>query len=64
MADPSCFQPPMRVAACEHGVVYRDERAFCGWPFYCGLWKFPDGDVVAGFKKIPSDYAAASATRG
>ena len=57
MADPSCFQPPMRIAACDHGVVYRDERAFCGWPFYCGLWKFPDGDVVAGFKKIPSDYA-------
>ncbi len=58
MADPSCLEPPMRVAACDHGVVYRDERAFCGWPFYCGLWKFPDGDVVAGFKNIPSDYAS------
>src|SRR5687767_9783887 len=57
MADPSCFEPPMRFAACDHGVVYRDDRAFCGWPFYCGLWKVPDGDVVAGFKNIPSDYA-------
>jgi len=50
--------PPMRVAACDHGVVYRDDREFCGWPFYCGLWKVPGGDVVAGFKKIPATYGS------
>jgi hypothetical protein len=58
MADPSSLELPLRAAACDHGIVYRDDRAFCGWPFYCGLWKFPDGDIAAGFKDIPSTYAA------
>ncbi len=47
------------VSASEHGIVYRNEREFCGWPFYCGLWKLPGGDVVAGFKKIPSTYGTS-----
>jgi len=58
MLAPSRIQPPLRVAACDHGVVYRNDREFCGWPFYCGLWKVPGGGVVAGFKRIPSDYAS------
>jgi hypothetical protein len=52
------LQPPSRADRCDHGIVHRDERAFCGWPFYCGLWKTADGDVVAGFKKIQSAYAS------
>mgnify|MGYP001258170540 CR=1 FL=1 len=52
------FQRPLRLAA-DHGVVYRNDREFCGWPFYCGLWKLPSGDVVAGFKKIPSAYGTS-----
>ncbi|MBL8699666.1 MAG: exo-alpha-sialidase [Alphaproteobacteria bacterium] len=56
-ADPR-FLPPMHVANCDHGIVYRNDREFCGWPFYCGLWKLPGGDVVAGFKKIPSTYGS------
>jgi len=58
MPAQSRLQSPLRVAKCDHGIVYRNDREFCGWPFYCGLWKFPDGDVVAGFKKIPSAYAS------
>ena len=58
MADPSSLELPLRAAACDHGIVDRDDGAVCGWPFYCGLWKVPDGDVVAGFKDIPSSYAA------
>jgi len=54
---PSRIQPPTRVAACDHGVVHRDDGEFCGWPFYCGLWKVAGGDVVAGFKRIPATYA-------
>lgn len=53
------FQPPLRVAACDHGIVYRNDREFCGWPFYCGLWKLPEGDVLTGFKKIPSTYGTS-----
>jgi len=52
------FQPPLRVDTGEHGIVYRNDGEFCGWPFYCGLWKLPGGDIVAGFKKIPASYAS------
>lgn len=40
----------------EHGIVYRADNEFCGWPFYCGLWQTADGSVVAGFKRILCDY--------
>jgi hypothetical protein len=53
------FTRPASVRNAEHGVVYRDDREFCGWPFYCGLWKLPDGDLLAGFKKIPNAYTSA-----
>jgi len=47
---------PPRAAAAEHGVVYRREDEFAAWPFYCGLWRTGDGSVVAGFKRVPTDY--------
>ena len=53
------FSPPLRMVKSDHGIVYRNEREFCGWPFYCGLWKVPGGDVVAGFKKIANAYGTA-----
>ena len=56
----NAFDKPRPCAGADHGVVMRDEGAFCGWPFYCGLWAYPDGEVVAGFKRIPSDYGAAA----
>lgn len=51
------FQPPARPLHLDHGIVHRDESAFCGWPFYCGLWRTGDGSVLTGFKKIPATYA-------
>ena len=50
------FPGPVRDEAALHGVVYRNEREFCGWPYYCGLWKTANGDLLASFKRIPSDY--------
>ena len=41
-----------------HGIVYRNENEFCGWPFYCGLWKTADGSLLASFKRIPTEYTA------
>jgi len=51
---------PRPAGARTHGVVYRNDRAFCGWPFYCGLWRVGNGDLVAGFKRIPNDYGGAA----
>ncbi|MDF0601135.1 sialidase family protein [Psychromarinibacter sp. C21-152] len=47
---------PRPASDAEHSIVYRREDAFCGWPFYCGLWRVANGDLVAGFKKIPLAY--------
>ena len=44
----------------DHGIVYRNDAEFCGWPFYCGLWRVRDGSLVAGFKRIPAAYGAES----
>lgn len=49
---------PARDAA--HSIVYRNDREFCGWPFYCGLWKLPGGDLMAGFKRIRNAYGTAA----
>jgi hypothetical protein len=54
------FKKPRWAAKADHGVVFREEGAFCGWPFYCGLWTLPGGEVLAGFKRIPSAYGAAA----
>ncbi len=52
------FQRPQQDETAEHGVVYRSEREFCGWPFYCGFWKTADGSLLASFKRIPTEYNA------
>ena len=52
---------PTRAGKAEHFVVYRNEREFAAWPFYCGLWRTADGSVVAGFKRVPSDYGRPEA---
>jgi len=50
------FAAPARAEGAEHDIVYRDEKAFCAWPFYCGLWQTGDGSIVAGFKRVETDY--------
>ncbi|WP_428410400.1 sialidase family protein [Hyphococcus sp.] len=57
MAD--SFKPPQHDKRAEHGVVYRDENEYCGWPFYCGLWKTGNGDIVASFKRVRNNYEGA-----
>lgn len=52
--------PPQRAEDVEHHVVYRNEGEFAAWPFYCGLWKTADGSILAGFKRVPTDYADIS----
>jgi hypothetical protein len=41
-------------------VVFRDPEAFCGWPFYCGLWRVASGELVTGFKRVAASYADAA----
>ena len=54
-------QRPVKASGAEHFLVYRNEREFAAWPFYCGLWQTADGSVVAGFKRVPSDYGRPEA---
>lgn len=51
---------PRRASAAEHSTVFRNDGEFCGWPFYCGLWRVANGDLVAGFKRIANAYGAQS----
>jgi hypothetical protein len=53
------LERPRRARNAEHSIVYRNDAEFCGWPFYCGLWKVPSGDLVVGFKKIANSYGAS-----
>lgn len=48
--------PPQKARGARHVVVYRNENEFAAWPFYCGLWKTADGSIVAGFKRVPTQY--------
>jgi hypothetical protein len=50
------FSPPRKATHADHSVIYRNEREFSGWPFYCGLWKTADGSLVASFKRVPNSY--------
>lgn len=52
--------PPRPARDAVHSVVYRNDAAFCGWPFYCGLWRVGNGDLVAGFKRIANAYGRES----
>lgn len=42
----------------EHGIVYRNDREFCGWPFIHGFWRNGSGDLLLGFKRSPANYDA------
>jgi hypothetical protein len=48
--------PAQKAGNVEHHVVYRNDKEFAAWPYYCGLWKTADGSIVAGFKRVPSSY--------
>lgn len=52
---------PEKVRGARHSIVYRNDREFAAWPFYCGLWQTADGSIVAGFKRVPSDYGQPEA---
>jgi len=54
------FPRPQRDPTAEHGIVYRNESQFCAWPFYCGFWQVANGDIVASFKRVETDYSAAA----
>ncbi len=54
------FAPPLRLTDIEHGVVHRDEAAFCGWPFLGGFWTTGNGDMLVAFQKKPANYADPS----
>lgn len=49
--------PAQRIAGAEHGIVYRDEKAFSGWPFTSGFWQTGNGDYLVGIKKMDADYS-------
>jgi hypothetical protein len=53
------FERPRPARDAVHSIVYRSDQEFCGWPFYCGLWRLPGGDLLTGFKRIRNSYAAA-----
>ena len=55
------FAPPARPADAEHGVVYRNDGEFCGWPFICGFWQTRNGDLLLAFQKKPADYGNPAA---
>src|SRR3546814_1832610 len=50
------FAPPLRLSGAQHGVAYRNEKAFCGWPFICGFWTPANGDYLVAFQKKDADY--------
>lgn len=49
-------EPNVQHGKVQHGIVWRSETEFCGWPHYCGFWRVKNGDLVVGFKRIASDY--------
>src|SRR5690606_6805639 len=51
------FAPPLRLTEAEHGIVYRNDAEFCGWPFICGFWTAANGDYLVAFQKKPADYS-------
>lgn len=53
------FAAARRLSNAEHGVIYRDDKAFCGWPFICGFWSV-GSDYLVAFQKKPANYADPS----
>lgn len=58
---PNSFLPPVEVTEAEHGIVYRNEKAFAGWPFICGFWTVGESDYLVAFQRRDADYSDASA---
>ena len=52
------FEKPRAATRAEHGIVYRNEREFCAWPFLGGLWKTGGGDIVTAFTRNDCSYAS------
>ena len=52
------FETPAYVRDAQHGIVYRNDREFCGWPFICGFWTTGNGDHLVAFQKKPCAYTA------
>lgn len=50
------FAPRAHVRDAQHGIVYRNDREFCGWPFICGFWTNAAGHHLVAFQKKPADY--------
>jgi hypothetical protein len=57
----SRFVPARRPSDARHGIVYRNDREFCGWPFVSGFWTPGNGDYLLAFRKLPADYSSADA---
>jgi hypothetical protein len=55
------FAPPRHVAGARHGIVHRNDREFCGWPFISGFWTPANGDYLLAYKKMDTDYSSADA---
>jgi len=54
------FVPPQLLDKAEHGVVFRDDASFCGWPFICGFWTTGAGDYLVAFQRKAADYSDPS----
>ena len=54
------FVPPQLLDKAEHGVVFRDDASFCGWPFFCGFWTTGAGDYLVAFQRKAADYSDSS----
>ena len=52
------FEPATRVSSARHGIVYRNEGAFCGWPFICGFWTTAAGHHLVAFQKKDCNYTS------
>ena len=52
------FRPPRPAEGADHGVVYRNESEFAGWPFLGGFWHCRNGDLVAAFTRNDCVYTS------
>lgn len=54
------FAPPLKLQNAEHGIAYRNEKAFSGWPFIAGFWTAANGDYLVAFQLKAADYSDPS----
>ena len=50
------FRKPRTATQPDHGIVYRSESEFSGWPFLGGLWRIGSGQIVSAFTRLPCAY--------